>query len=484
MTALTSAAARLPSRPGAVATTPYSLTYRSPLSWLIAGYFFYLPLANLPIFKVIRNGILELPVLGSATERAPAHPLLLLLPDFVFGLALMLLAGLSPRTAVSRPSPARFVLQIVFVLTLAGGVLSAAGSEYPGLAMAGLVTRLGVLLVALVIVRHRPTPEVARLWLYAAILATAMIMTVGIVVYLTTFGMPSSLADLPIRRTLPQWLPYQRVTFGHAANNTGLVLLVFPAAVVMFISTRGGAWWNRTFLLVAMAVFTITLFFSFQRWGFGCFLIAIALITWYWRASWRSLGLLVACTLVGVVIGREVISQLGTYFADALIGSDASSLDRRREIFMAGVEEALRAPTGIGFGTVNTLWLGGLGSAHNMLVDNAIESGILGGLALLTWIGAVLVVFTRLMLHPSHRHDLPFALALGAMAFVLFGVFFNGQMFLAGIIVWYAFLHLFPLVALILIEDEAAERAPAPAPARQSTVPAPTPMRGPAIRRP
>lgn len=437
------------------------LTLRSPLSWLIAGYFFYLPLANLPVFKVVRNGMLDLPVFGTLNQFVPANPLLLLLPDFVFGLVLFMMSTTSLGTRHTGSSPARIWFQIVFVLTVAGGVLSTVGSEFTGLAMAGLVTRLGVLIVGLVIVRHRPSPEVAEFWLFAALLGTTLIMLVGIVVYWSTFGLPESLADLPIRRSLPQWLSYQRVTFGHAANNTGLLLLTFPAVLVMLTSKRGGAVPQRAGLIAAIVVMVVSLFFSFQRWGFVCALLSVALVVWYWRSTWRAPGLLIVMTALYIVVGREIVRQLGTYFAQALFESGESSLARRMLFWEAGMDQVLRVPSGIGFGTANSLPLGGQNSSHNMLLDNAVETGVIGGVALAIWAVVAIIVLVRVLWRPRPTRDLAFAFALPPAIFVLFGTFFNGQMYLAGIIVWYAYLHLFTLVALVLIEDEPVlERAP------------------------
>lgn len=99
-----------------------ALDTRSLVTWLIAGYFLYLPLANMPVMKVIRNGVLQLPQPDPAGFEQGLHPWILLFPDFAFAVALLGVVSLTLH-GKSRRHWTRGVLLMTFGAFLVGGAI-------------------------------------------------------------------------------------------------------------------------------------------------------------------------------------------------------------------------------------------------------------------------------------------------------------------------------------------------------------------------
>ena len=446
------------------------LDTRSHVTWLIAGYFMYLTVANAPVMKVIRNGILQIPLPTSGFEY-PLSPWILLFPDLVFAVALMLL--ILPSTSRSNPRHPLLpsFLALIGVLFLLGGGLATVASSSPGISMTGLVGRLAVILIAGIIVAHRVSESAARLWVYAALLGLTVILLNGIAVYLQTFGWPETWVDLPARRNAPDWRAFGLVTWSHAAHTSAVVLLLLPTALVLvFVRPR----WERLFLGIALAAMLATLLIAFQRWAMVCLLLDVLLLTLFWRGSIRSVRLLVFAVVAYFTAGSALVSGLGGYFQEAAVGSTEGSLQQRMVVWGEGLRRIAENPAGVGFDRGDTLRFGDQVAAHNFLLDVTVEGGLLVGLATFAWTLFCSWQLARAIVRPDGASNLRFALLLGGVSYSLFGIFQSGRVAAFGLMIWFGFWMLLPATAYALEDTSEGEsreeplgRRPAVRPSRR-----------------
>jgi len=447
---------------------------------LIAGYFLYLPIANIPPMKVIRNGILTIPLPDQSGFEYGLHPWVLLFPDFAFAIALLGVASLTHRGPQRRHWTRPLLLGLLPAFAL-GGAIASLGSESPGVSVAGLIARIAVLLVAWVIASRGVTEAAVRLWLYALFFGLAVILANGLIVYLQIFGWPDNLAELPVRRSTLEWERFGLVTWGHAANTSGVLLLTMPVAVVLFWSRRGAALRERIFLGGVIALMAVVLLVAFQRWALICVLFSVFGMLVRWRGSGRSVWLILLAAAVYTFVGRALVASLGDYFVEAAVGTDEASLGPRIAVWIEGIRFIFERPAGVGFEQAYRFGFGGLQSSHNLVIDATLEGGLLVGLATLAWLGVIVVAAVRGALIRRSMTDTQFAMILGAATYSVFGIFFNGQVYLAGMVIWFGLWILLPTAAYAL-EPEPVEAGPTPEVHRHRRAPVqvrPTPLRVP-----
>jgi hypothetical protein len=92
-------------------------------------------------------------------------------------------------------------------------------------------------------------------------------------------------------------------------------------------------------------------------------------------------------------------------------------------------------------------------SSHNIFIDIAIEGGVAAALGFIFWTVVHTFWTLRLLARPQARDDLPFALLLGTTMFVLYGMFFNSELYVGGNIVWLASWFAFPAIAIATRND-------------------------------
>jgi len=416
-----------------------------------AGLLFYLPWAHFPPPRWLRTVILNVPSWGAGNETGfSITPFLV--PEAIVVMALFL-AALRVREFVPqvRGGSGLRPLGIAAGLTLVGGLVSLVGSSYLGISMAGYSARLTVFLLAVVIAWSGPRRSAVQLWVYAGIAGTCVMCLAGLYYFLTDVGLPNSLMALPNLRVGSSIVNYQKATYGIAGNTADLLVMTTPVCLALGLGrqTRVRA---RPFFLLAAFVMLANLLISFERWAWICIGVSLVLIALFNRAQLRSWLVLLALFGAAIWGSASITGGLGDYFGQALDPGSASSLLSRSLDWQEGVAVLLDNPAGTGFGTAGTLSRLSDTSSHNLFIDIGIEGGLLALAGAIVWTVFHIQLFVRVMTRARPGEEWAFALLLGALIFVLFGIFFNSLLYFSGLMVWLAFWWLLPVMSRAFIE--------------------------------
>lgn len=424
----------------------------------IAALLFYFPWANFPQPRFVRTALLHVPIWGSGNERAwTITPFLV--PETLV-VAALAIAIFSRRSMRERWQSADVVILIASsALVLAGGAVSLLYSSYPGISIAGWTGRLTIFLLALVIAFSAPKPNIARLWVYAAIAGTSVMCLAGLFFFIQSFGVPTSLASLPGYRVSPGILNYQKATYGAAGNTVDLLVLTIPSAMALAVAKSTGRA-GRILLAASIVLMLANMTISFERWGWVCLVMAGVLILVFNRHNLPGRRVLVGATAVGLVVAAIVFGQLGGYFEQALNPSSGSNIALRFQAWSHGLNLFLAKPWGIGLGTEGVSSGLPATAGHNLFIDIAVEGGFLAAIGSLLWALRNLQLFGRVVAQASPDDEIAFALLLGTFSFLVFGLFFNSLLYLSGLMVWLAFWWCFPVIASTLMSAPSADKLP------------------------
>jgi len=416
-----------------------------PAEVAIALLLFYLPWANFPQPRFLRTVLLKVPTWGSGNETAWS-----LTPFLVPETVLVFILGLSVLSARNRtlPPPASVLRPLVWAsgLMLAGGLVSLAASQYPGISIGGIAGRCTVFVLAGVMAFSAPTPRVIKLWTYAALAGTALMCTAGLFYFFKDFGLPTSLSSLPGFRVSPAISEYQRATYGFGSNTVDLLVLTAPTAMVLSIAASPG-WRARAFLIAAALLMYVNLLISFERWAWACMGASVLLTALYYRRQRRGLVILGAAAVGALVLGPTAVSHFGGYFWQAVDPSSGSNVLGRVHAWGEGLRFLAAHPAGAGLGMAGTLAALSETSSHNLFIDIGVEGGVLALAGSLVWAAYHTSLLVRVITRRRAEDEWAFALLLGALMFVTFGIFFNSLLYFSGLMVWLAFWWCFPVMA-------------------------------------
>lgn len=418
----------------------------------IAGLFFYFPWANFPQPRYLRTALLHIPTWGTANEKAwTLTPLLA--PETLVVIAIAVAVVISMRHNGLTVSAGTVVLLGSSSLMIAGGLLSLTATHYPGISIGGLVGRLTVFVLASTIALSSPKRDAIRLWTYAAIAGTSVMCAAGLFFFVRTFGVPTSIAALPGYRVSPAIIDYEKATYGFASNTVDLLVMTIPVAIVLLIAseTRTRV---RILLAVAVILMVANLAIGFERWGWVCIVGAMVLTIVYYRHRSRTLP--VALIGLGVVVVAAVFSigKLGAYFVQALEPASGSNIEIRVGTWVQGIHVLATHLVGVGLGTEGTVAGLPATSAHNLFIDIGVEGGLLAMAGALLWAAYHTRLVISLIRSGDTNHELAFALVLGTVTFVVFGLFFNSLLYFSGLLVWLAFWWCFPVFAAALMPSD------------------------------
>jgi hypothetical protein len=428
----------------------------------IALILFYLPWANFPQPRFLRTVVLNVPTWGSGNEAAwSITPFFVPETVLVFILALVVL-GMRKRWTPALP-PGVGPLVWASGLMLIGGAVSLAASQFPGISIGGFAGRCTIFALAGVMVFSAPTPRAIKLWTYAAIAGTSLMCAVGLFYFYQSFGLPTTLSSLPLFRVSPGIANYELATYGFASNTVDLLILTAPTVMVLLVASSPSLR-ARAFLAVAGLLMYANLLISFERWAWVCLAASVLLTLLYYRHQKRGAVMLIVVSIAVVVLSAAAISQLGDYFQQALDPTSGSNILRRVQDWTEGISVLATNPAGVGLGMAGTLTALSDTSSHNLFIDIGVEGGVLALAGSLVWAG----YHVRLLVRAIARHDpndeWAFALLLGALMFVVYGMFFNSLLYFSGLMVWLAFWWCFPVMASAIASNAIRERAPSSSP--------------------
>ncbi|GMU39612.1 MAG: hypothetical protein AMXMBFR23_04780 [Chloroflexota bacterium] len=415
---------RIATRGVAVRHAVTTLEPGHPLARILALYLFLLPFSHLSPAPGVRIRILQLPNLGGRWEDHLGIGVLLM-PEFLFGVGMLVTALLVTGRWIGRAPLSRGgrVLVTVSVLALVTALPATVAGDPVGPAVLGWVSVASALSLGVAVAILRPTEATVRLWVLAFIFGSAAISAVAIRSYLLAFGVPESLAVLPANRLHPFYEDYARITYGHSGN-TAAVLTVTASMTLAMLAAPRQSLLLRVVLALVLAVFIVNLAFAFQRWAWVTLAASLVAVIWRYRRSGTGLTLLVVLSLVVLQAGAIVAGQLGDYFVEGSSLTAGGSNIGSRIAAWAWAWDLIRLnPAGYGISLTPTLGLPNV-IAHNLLVDAAVEGGVLYAACIGTWAGYVLLrtagAAFRLQLTPAR-----FAALLGGAALTTWTVFFG-----------------------------------------------------------
>jgi len=126
-------------------------------------------------------------------------------------------------------------------------------------------------------------------------------------------------------------------------------------------------------------------------------------------------------------------------------------------VWVEGLRFIVEHPAGVGFEQAYRLGFGGLQSSHNMVLDAALEGGLLVGIATVVWLAVIVGSLVRGALVRGSMTDMQFGMLLGAATYSVFGIFFNGQMYMAGMVIWFGLWILLPTAAYALEREPSGD---------------------------
>lgn len=395
-----------------------------PLARLIALYLFLLPFSHLSPAPGVRIRILQLPALGGRWEHQVGVGVLLM-PEFLFGVGMLVAALMVTGRWPGRPPLSRgaTVLIVVGVLALLTSIPATVAADPVGPAVLGWFSLASALALGVAVAILRPSEATVRTWVLALIFGTAALCAVAIRFYVNAFGIPESLSVLPSNRLHPFYDDYARITYGHSGNTACIVTVMASMTLAMLAAPKQPVW-LRVALAVALAVFIVNLAFAFQRWAWVTLFAALVAVIWRYRRSGTGLTLLVVLSLVVLQVGSIVAGQLGDYFIEGgSLTPGGSTVGSRIAAWEWAIDLIRLNPAGYGISLTPTLGLPNV-IAHNLLVDAAVEGGVLYAASIGTW-GLYVLVRTAGASFRARLGPARFAALLGGAALTTWTIFFG-----------------------------------------------------------
>lgn len=266
-------------------------------------------------------------------------------------------------------------------------------------------------------------------------------------------------------------------TFGYANALAGMLLLTLAATAALYLELRAKAPDRlHCALLMIATLFQIAALVLTRSRAAAAVVVVLFLLFLIMRAfsaargsrRHRSLGIALAVLLLcglaagGVLVWREVAPQLAVSGLPPA-GSDPedvvpmTSNSFRVKNWMAALEAFRERPfAGYGLGTFYEAYspfkLGGRTAyAHNVIIQQLVEVGVIGGLALIAFLAAAVLRPLKTLLGPLRDPRIP--LLLGALAFVLHNLVD---------LTWYfpALYYLFALVIGLMLSYSSSSHPP------------------------
>lgn len=238
-------------------------------------------------------------------------------------------------------------------------------------------------------------------------------------------------------------LPYEEATYGNRGNTANFIVIVAPICfwVVLDSSRR---LWIRAVCAVALIPVSVSLVVLGVRAAFITMLLAFALIWGFKLGVRRYIYFVASCALGGWLFARyaaditETLSDRLEPVVTVDAVQDPSVLDRSAAI-KEGIEIGVRHWL-VGIGPGAGLSEHSLTSAHQLFVQQFMETGILGLAGSIALTLGVFALLLRTLLHGQDKgaNNLRFTLIIGPASFLVYGVLANDTFNLGIIDTWTA----------------------------------------------
>jgi len=225
---------------------------------------------------------------------------------------------------------------------------------------------------------------------------------------------------------------YEAVTFGNRGNTASFLIIVAPLLLALALDRRRHRG-LRAFLCAVLSVIAVNLFILQVRAAFLSMLAMVAVI-WAFKQGVRRLPLLAGPLVLVWFLFSSAAPEAGRQMGDQLLAAATvdtvgdSSVRERVDAIREGVRIAERNWL-LGIGPGGALTIHSHDSAHQFLVQQAMETGIFGLLgAALFAIGVWLSLIRTMVRSTDDNTDLRFALLVGPATYVLYSVMANAAL--------------------------------------------------------
>jgi hypothetical protein len=252
----------------------------------------------------------------------------------------------------------------------------------------------------------------------------------GLAAFAAEWGVPDINTTITAWQDLTRMDGYEAATFGNRGNTAGFILIVTPILLAIVFDARKRAA-LRAFCAVPLTLIALNLMILQVRAAFVALFFA-ALIVWVFKKGVGRLPLVAAAVVLAGVVLFKVQPDVGYTMTERFM--PVITVDTRGDDSVQGRVDAIQE----GWGIAEENWLLGVGpgaaltvhsrdSAHQLQVQQAMETGILGliGVTLLS-IG-VLVSLARTMFRGRHDevNDTRFMLIIGPATYVAYAIMAN-----------------------------------------------------------
>jgi hypothetical protein len=236
-------------------------------------------------------------------------------------------------------------------------------------------------------------------------------------------------------------LNYEDATFGSRSNTAPFVVMIAPVFMWLALD-RSRTWFIRLVSGLMLVPIVLNLLVLEVRAAWLVFVLESALV-WFFklgiRRFWRFL---VGCGVIAVLLIRlaptettDVSDRMAP--AVTLDTSADDSVNGRANAIVEGLEIALQHWV-FGIGPNGALTRHSQTSAHQSIVQQFMETGILGLIGTTVFFGGVLCILVQTLLRrrDGGLNNMRFALIIGPASFVIYGLVANVSLNIGYMNVW------------------------------------------------
>lgn len=255
-------------------------------------------------------------------------------------------------------------------------------------------------------------------------------MLLGAAAFYHEWGIPTGVDLLMSRYDLDRMQGYMSLTFGNTGNMAAYLAILVPSCLAAWFSTRGRRK-ARCLMFIVLALAFVHVLIVQSRTLFIVLLASFPLISIFYRLRFGSVvfTFLLGCTVVVIPVltaaDQFVELTVGAVSAGGNPNGDQSVSERLEA--MSAALGILRDNPGLGVGPGNSLTMNPFTSAHEYVLQQGSEIGVIGVL-----LAAALVLACMLRLLGLYRlrgidalAGLRFALVIGPFSYLLYGVLAN-----------------------------------------------------------
>ena len=266
-------------------------------------------------------------------------------------------------------------------------------------------------------------------------------LVAGLQAFGTEFGPPEASTFIAAYTNRIRMAGYETATFGNRGNTAAFLLILAPVLLAIILD-RKKHWAFRGFSGLAMIPVVMNFLIVQVRAGFLAFIAAL-MVVWWFKLGARRIPLLAGALVFGWVILVAVEPDAVWAMRERIVAAvtvdreGVTSVGERVEAMQEGVQIAKRN------------WLLGIGpgagptahshdSAHQLQINQAMETGIFGFLGSSIFAAGILICLLRTLArgNADEVNEMRFLLLIGPASYVAYAVAVNAALTNASVNTW------------------------------------------------